>query len=146
MVPAAADFSCASTTDRPYQKTIGCSAATQVIWIADSHVKVKNDTASVRMVLKAAKVLLLLALCAGALTLPAFGLGQERYVSTSPQPSSFGIVQGGRAAAIYVDSRDYSGVIRAAGDLKNDIALVTGVAPAIQHSKKDLRSPTIIVG
>jgi len=40
-------------------------------------------------------------------------------------------VRGGKAAAIYVDPADWPGVIRAAGDLRADVARVTGVTPEI---------------
>src|SRR5271165_6584922 len=75
----------------------------------------------------------------------AFGLGQQRYVEASPQPGSFAIVRGGVASSLYVDASDYAGVIRAAGDLRNDIAVVTGVTPTITRSK-GVGSQAILIG
>jgi hypothetical protein len=86
------------------------------------------------------------ALCLVLLSPSAFGLGQQRYVETSPRPGSFAIAHDGRASSLYVDSADYASVIRAAGDLQSDIALVTGVTPTITHSKASLGSQVILIG
>src|SRR5579862_6724083 len=58
----------------------------------------------------------------------AAALGQPHYILDKMAPGAFPIVQSGRAAALYVDSADWTGVARAAGDLARDIARVTGVA------------------
>jgi hypothetical protein len=57
----------------------------------------------------------------------AWAIGQTRYVDATPTPGSFPIAK----AAIYVDSTDWPGVIRAATDLQSDIARVTGHTPAL---------------
>ena len=87
-----------------------------------------------------------IALCFVGLCPAAFGLGQPRYVETSPRPGSFAIVNRGQASAVFVDSGDYAGVVRAAGDLQKDIALVTGATPAIAHNKANLGSEVILIG
>ena len=92
------------------------------------------------------RVTQLAALCLLVLQSAGFGLGQVRYIDTSPQPGSFRLVQSGVAASLDVDSNDYAGVIRAAHDLQNDIGLVTGTSPAIANSKASLGPQTIIVG
>ena len=76
----------------------------------------------------------------------AFGLGQESYVEASPQPGSFCLAQAGAAASLSVDPGDYAGVIRAEHDLQNDIALVTGVTPAIADGKAGPGSQAILIG
>ena len=86
---------------------------------------------------------LLLGLC---LTAGAFGLGQTRYVETVNASGSFPLVQSKVAAAIYVDSGDHAGVVRAAGDLVADIARVTGSTPATVHDDKGLGANAVIVG
>ena len=86
------------------------------------------------------------ALCFVALGPAAFGLGQPRYVETSPRPGGFAIVNRGQASAVFVDSGDYAGVIRAAGDLQKDIALVTGVTPSITHDGEKLKAGVILIG
>ena len=49
-------------------------------------------------------------------------------------------------ADLYVDTNDFAGVVRAAGDLQADIARVTGLSPAIVHEEKNLGKNVIIVG
>ena len=86
---------------------------------------------------------LLLGLC---LTAGAFALGQTRYVETVNAGGSFPLVQSKIAAAIYVDSGDHAGVVRAAGDLVADIARVTGSTPAPVHDDKGLGANAVIAG
>ncbi len=76
----------------------------------------------------------------------ALAIGQEEYVETVSSPGSFPIVQGGKAATIYVDSNDWPGVIRAAHDLQADIGRVTGRAAEIHHDPGGLGANAIIVG
>jgi Glycosyl hydrolase family 115/Gylcosyl hydrolase family 115 C-terminal domain len=85
----------------------------------------------------------LLGLC---LTSGAFGLGQTRYVDTVNASGSFPQVQAKTAAAVYVDSGDHAGVVRAAGDLVADIARVTGSTPATAHDDKGLGANAVIAG
>jgi hypothetical protein len=89
-----------------------------------------------------------LSLLFSLLTLPhaALALGQPRYVETIAQPGSFPIAQAETCAAIYVDARDYAGVIRAAADLQADIARVTGCTPAIVHDTGRLGTHAIVIG
>ena len=58
-------------------------------------------------------------------------LDKERYVEARASKNSFAIVQKKQAAPIYVDSADYPGVVRAANDLRTDVARVTGVTPSL---------------
>ncbi|MDE1146463.1 MAG: glycosyl hydrolase 115 family protein [Azospirillaceae bacterium] len=71
---------------------------------------------------------------------PAWALGQDRYVETTAGPGRFAIVADGRAARIHVDGDDYAGVRRAAGDLAADIGRVSGVPSALADTG------TILVG
>ena len=48
-----------------------------------------------------------------------------------PGPGSFCIARDGSAAAIFVGTEDFPGVIRAAGDLRTEVERVTGVTPAL---------------
>src|ERR1035437_1682716 len=75
-----------------------------------------------------------------------FALGQKSYVEGVPSRDSFPIVQGKTAATIYVDSSDHVGVVRAANDLKADVARVTSLSPAISHEEKSLGENVILVG
>src|SRR5664279_5275169 len=76
----------------------------------------------------------------------AFGLGQARYVETVKASDSFPLVAARAAAAVYVDSSDYAGVVRAAGDLVADVARVTGVTPAMAHDDKGLGANAVLAG
>jgi len=75
-----------------------------------------------------------------------FGLGQRKYIETTSETGDFPMVHAGRAASIRVDPADYPGVQRAAGDLKNDIARVTGIAPIMVKSQAGLHTDAIIIG
>ena len=91
-----------------------------------------------------AKALLPVVLC---LLLPlrdGLALGQVRYVQQARGQGSFPIVQGKLAAAVYVDSRDHAGVVRAVSDLQADVARVTGCTPAITHEENGLGTNAII--
>lgn len=68
--------------------------------------------------------------CLLAVPPSAYGLGQKRYVETTPHSGDFVLARSGGAAALYVDSGDYPGVIRAVGDLQADLARVTSITPA----------------
>ena len=59
------------------------------------------------------RLLLLLALC---LSGKAWALGQESFVSAMPRPGAFPLA----GATVEVDSADWPGVARAAGDLRSD--------------------------
>ena len=76
----------------------------------------------------------------------AFGIGQAQYVTTKSGPGAFPLVQSGHASTIWIDSGDWPGVIRAANDLKSDIARVTGVQTSISTGTDHLRKYAIIIG
>ena len=65
-------------------------------------------------------------------------LGQIQYVENAGWQGSFPIVRPGVAANLYVDTNDFAGVVRAAGDLQTDIARVTSLTPAITHAENGL--------
>jgi hypothetical protein len=75
-----------------------------------------------------------------------FALGQVQYVEFNSGRDSFPIVKKHTAADLYVDTNDFVGVVRAAGDLQADISRVTGLSPAITHATKNLGENVIIVG
>ena len=76
----------------------------------------------------------------------ASALGQERYVQFSAAPGSFTIVNANTTATIYVDPKDWPGVLRAANDLANDIKDVTGKKPGVVSSAKVTARAVIIIG
>jgi Glycosyl hydrolase family 115/Glycosyl hydrolase family 67 N-terminus len=73
-------------------------------------------------------------------------IGQPRYVANTPSPGSFPVAHGKAAAIVYVDSNDYPGVVRAANDLRADVARVTNCTPSLATSETALRSSTILIG
>ena len=72
-------------------------------------------------------------LCLGLLVFArhGFALGQIQYVEAVAGSGKFPIVQNHAAANLLVDSNDFAGVIRAAGDLSADITRVTGLTPEL---------------
>ena len=80
------------------------------------------------------------------LAVNTFALGHARYVETVNASGSFPLVAGKAAAAVYVDSGDYTGVVRAAGDLAADVARVTGATPAMAHDDKGLGASVVLAG
>ena len=87
--------------------------------------------------------LLALSLCLAG---NAFALGHARYVETVNGGGSFPLVVAKAAAAVYVDSGDYAGVLRAAGDLAEDVTRVTGYTPAMAHDDKSLGANAVLAG
>jgi hypothetical protein len=70
-----------------------------------------------------------------------FAIGQPRYVESTRSAGAFPLAQGKTAASVYVDSSDWPGVVRAAGDLRADVTRVTGLTPGAA-----LTADTVIVG
>ncbi len=92
------------------------------------------------------KILIIPVLCLCPFGRDVFAIGQARYVESRNSPGSFPIVQGSDAATIWVDTRDWPGVIRAVKDLQADIARVTGRQAAIDNEAGSLGRNAIIVG
>jgi hypothetical protein len=76
----------------------------------------------------------------------AFGIGQPQIVESVAKEGDFAIVDAGSAAVIHVDERDWPGVLRAAEDLRTDIARVTGIAPLVMRGQPGQGSRAILVG
>jgi hypothetical protein len=74
-----------------------------------------------------------------------FALGQAKYVEFVRHPNDFALAEGESLASIYVDANDHAGVVRAVGDLRADVARVTGRTPAITNQPAPIAS-LIIVG
>jgi len=60
--------------------------------------------------------------------------GDRAYVTFTPAANSFPLVQNGAAAPLVVGADDWPGVLRAAGDLRADVARVTTTTPALMHT------------
>lgn len=73
-------------------------------------------------------------------------IGDDPYVTTDPGPERFALVAGHQAAPIRLDENDWPGVIRAARDLQDDIARVTGIVPELSAATGIGLGPTVIIG
>jgi hypothetical protein len=67
------------------------------------------------------------------------------YIVGVPGPGRFPIVAAGRAAPIVVSGQDHPGVVRVAGDLRTDIAKVTGVQPALSADRVPAAAREIVL-
>lgn len=88
----------------------------------------------------------LVALLVSAAPTCTFGIGQMKFVSTNKTAAAFQMAAAGTVASVFVDSRDWPGVVRAAKDLCADIERVTGVKPAIYESDEPVGTNVIIIG
>ena len=75
-----------------------------------------------------------------------FAIGQPQYVRTVPLPDGFTLAQHGTVAPLCVDPADWPGVLRAAGDLQQDIQRVTGLLPAFQPGARIPRGDVVLIG
>ncbi len=75
-----------------------------------------------------------------------FALGQIQYVESVAGPGSFPVVEKYSAATLLVDSNDFAGVLRAAGDLRADVARLTGLTPEISCDPDRRATNAIIIG
>ena len=80
----------------------------------------------------------------------ANALGEPKYVSTSASQGAFVLAADGKPAHLVVSSDDWPGVIRAAGDLSQDVGRVTGHdAPLIKLGSGDkapLGADIVLIG
>jgi len=84
--------------------------------------------------------------CTAALAdpVPSKLLPFGRFVAEKTERGSFALVRGHAAAPIIVDSGDYKGVIRAAGDLQADVERVTGITPQLANVPSGTN--TVLIG
>ncbi len=92
------------------------------------------------------KIILITTLCLFTFHRDALAIGQTRYVNHVSSKGSFSLAQKGDVAAIYVDSLDYPGVVRAVNDLQADIARVTGRTAKVTHEETSLGKHTVVIG
>ncbi len=70
----------------------------------------------------------------------------SQYVQSKASGDAFRIVANDQAAVIYVDPDDWKGVIRAAGDLSDDVRKVSGNALKVVENKQSVSTGAIIIG
>ncbi|MEW2619082.1 glycosyl hydrolase 115 family protein [Streptomyces sp. NPDC048106] len=69
------------------------------------------------------------------------------YITTSRGAGTFPLVENGRATPLVVSADDHEGVVRAAGDLRDDLERVTGVKPALsQDTLPAGRREVVLIG
>jgi hypothetical protein len=81
-----------------------------------------------------------------ALSVAVGGAVPPLSVQDTPAPQALRLVAGSIAAPIVVDSRDYPGVRRAAGDLVEDVARVTGLRPRLLADQISGARDVVLVG
>jgi hypothetical protein len=73
-------------------------------------------------------------------------VGEDRFVVFAPTPRASRIVANGTAAPIIVDSRDFAGVRRAAGDLQADVFRVAAVRPTLVTDRSPKAIDVVVIG
>ena len=90
------------------------------------------------------RVVALFTVCLGIIT-KAHALGGPKYVTGTQAAETFPLVQNGAAAPFVVSAEDWPGVIRAVGDLAEDVQRVTAELPAVFHDPKGLRGGDVVL-
>ncbi|MEJ6982221.1 glycosyl hydrolase 115 family protein [Pedobacter sp. P351] len=72
-------------------------------------------------------------------------IGLPQYIEVLPSARGFEIAKNGNSATIYLDGNEWAGVIRAAGDLSDDIRKVSGIASRVVTGGSPAKG-SIIVG
>jgi len=75
-----------------------------------------------------------------------FALGERSYLLSKYKNGSVAVVGEREIATLYVDTKDFSGVQKAVGNLQLDIERVTGKKPKLVHQADDLDRYAVIVG
>src|SRR5882762_4450733 len=91
-------------------------------------------------------IIFCLALSAFHQTARAVTIGDERYVENIYHSGDFKIVEKDAVAPLFVDARDFPGVIRAVNDLQQDVERVTGHKAPVVQDGTIVGSNVIIVG
>jgi len=78
----------------------------------------------------------------------AHALGDIQYVTSTSDAGSFCLAQNRAAVPLFVDATDWPGVIRAAGDLSEDIKRVTDTQPSLLKNSAQLHNNTdaVLIG
>jgi len=92
------------------------------------------------------KLLPVIVLCLFSFTSRCFAVSKVRYVDFVHSQGSFSFAQKGDVAALFVDSQDHAGVIRAVKDLQADMARVTDHNPMITHEETGLEKNMVFIG
>ncbi len=80
------------------------------------------------------------------LPVSAHALGEPKYVSTSPAPGDFVLAANGHPATLVVSDQDWPGVVRAVGDLGQDVGRVTGHEAPVVKSDAPEGDDLVLIG
>ena len=75
-----------------------------------------------------------------------FALTTDDIVSEQGVAGGFSLFAGGHAAAIFADTNDWPGVLRAAGDLRADVQRVSGLTPQLSGGIPAAGANVILIG
>ncbi|MET0356137.1 MAG: glycosyl hydrolase 115 family protein [Cellvibrio sp.] len=75
-----------------------------------------------------------------------FALGEKSYLNPAAKSGDLKLVDASTTATLYVDAKDFPGVIRAAKNLQTDIEKVTDKKPRLTQDSKSLQSQAVIIG
>lgn len=67
-----------------------------------------------------------------------------QYVRYTSAPGAFCLAADGRAASVLVSSADWEGVVRAAGDLTQDVQRVTGILPRLVQTDEPAPASVLV--
>ena len=82
-----------------------------------------------------------------AFSAEAHALGGPKYVTGTQTAGAFPLVQNGAATPLVVDTEDWPGVIRAVGDLAEDVKRVSSDQPAVMRKVSGLRGgDAVLIG
>ena len=76
----------------------------------------------------------------------AYAIDTDKYVVGKASDENFPLATKGKVASILVSETDFSGVIRVAGHLQNDIKNVTGILPNVFNTLSQVDDYIVIVG
>ena len=76
----------------------------------------------------------------------ANALGETKYVSNSPGLGDFVLAANGQAAPLVVSEQDWPGVVRAVGDLSQDVGCVTGHDAPVVKDKAAAGDEVVLIG
>ena len=76
----------------------------------------------------------------------AHALGEPKYVSATPVEGGFVLESEGRAAPLLVSDKDWPGVVRAVGDLSEDVGRVTGHAAPVINAPETAKGEVVLIG
>ena len=91
--------------------------------------------------LKTAGSAVLIFLAMVSLPTAARALGDPKYMSDAPSQGDFVLAANGQTATLVVSDQDWPGVMRAVGDLSQDVGRVTGHDAAVMKSGATAKEP-----